>query len=161
MGRSRYISQEMATSGCRFILHKTGGSADLDLSERSCYSHMKRLVIQAVIQMGAKSLLLTTMIGVVIAAIGYINKWSSSIAYSNAFFLAGCLIFIAGGLSRFAAGQEWGAYQLLSAESLRDMSPDERANFIMDASSSLSTVILGVLTGILLILISAIAANLS
>ena len=90
--------------------------------------------------------------------IGYVNEWNSSIAYSNAFFLAGCLVIIGGGLSRFAAGQEWNSFQLLYAESFREMSPSERANFILDASSSMSALILGLLSGILLILISAIAA---
>jgi hypothetical protein len=121
---------------------------------------MERLVIKAILKMGAKSIALTTMIGAIIGVIGYINKWNSSIAYSNAFFLAGCLAIIAGTSSRFAAGQDINKYQLLSAESFRGMSSGERANFIMDASSSISTLILGVSSGILLILISAIAAYL-
>ena len=121
-------------------------------------AQMKRLVIKAIIKMCAKSIALTTFIGVVIGIIGYTNKWNSSIAYSNAFFIAGCLVIIAGASSRLGASQEWGNFQLLYAESFRDMSSDERANFIINASSSISTVILGVLSGILLILISAIAA---
>jgi hypothetical protein len=121
---------------------------------------MKRIVIKAIINMCAKSILLTAIIGVVIGIIGYVNKWNSSIAYSNAFFLAGCLIIIAGTSSRFAAQ---GTYNLplLSAESFRKMNSSERANFILDASSSMSTVIFGLLTGILLILIAVIAANIS
>jgi hypothetical protein len=119
---------------------------------------MKRLVIKAIIKICAKAILLTTIIGVVIGVIGYINQWNSSIVYSNAFFLAGSLVFIAGGMSRVAAGQAWYDFQLLDAESFRGMSSSERAIFIINASSSLSTVILGVLTGILLFLISAIAA---
>ncbi len=58
----------------------------------------------AIIKMCAKSIALTTIIGVVIGIIGYINKWNSSIAYSNAFFVAGCLLIIAGTSSRYAAG---------------------------------------------------------
>jgi hypothetical protein len=121
---------------------------------------MKRLVIKAIINMCAKSILFTVVIGVVIGVIGYTNKWSSSIAYSNAFFLTGCLMIIAGGLSRFAAQ---GTYNLplFSSESFRKMSSSERATFILDASSSMSIVILGLLTGILLILIAVIAANIS
>ena len=119
---------------------------------------MKRLVIRAIIKMCAKSILLTAMIGVVIGIIGYTNMWNSSIAYSNAFFLAGCLVIIAGGFSRLAAGQDFDNFQLLYAESLREMSPGERANFIINVNSSISTLILGLLSGILLILISAIAA---
>ena len=121
---------------------------------------MKRFIIMAIIKMFVKSITLTTIIGGVIGIIGYINKWNSAIAYSNAFFLAGCLLIIAGASSRYAAGQGWHSFQLLSAESFREMSSGERANFIINASSSMSTVILGVLSGIFLILISAIAAYL-
>jgi len=121
-------------------------------------AHMKRLVIKAIIKMCAKSILLTTIIGVVIGIIGYINKWNSSIAYSNAFFLAGCLVIVAGTASRLGAGQEWNNFQLLNAESFREMNSSERANFIINASSSISLVILGLLTGILLILIFVIVA---
>ena len=119
---------------------------------------MKRLVIQAILKMCAKAIVLTTTIGAIIGIIGYINQWNSSIAYSNAFFLAGCLMFVAGGMSRVAAGRAWDDFQLLDAESFRGMSSGERAIFIINASSSMSTAILGMLTGILLFLISAIAA---
>jgi hypothetical protein len=121
---------------------------------------MKRYIITAVIKMCAKSILVTTVIGVAIGVMGYINKWDSSIRYSNAFFLAGCLVIVAGGFSRSAAGEDWSTFQLLSAESFRGMSSSERANFIIEASSSISALILGVLSGILLILISVIIAYL-
>jgi hypothetical protein len=124
-------------------------------------AHMKRLIIKAIIKMCVKSILLTTFIGVGIGIIGYINKWNSSIAYSNAFFLAGCLVIVAGTASRLAASQESSNSQWLHAESLREMSSSERAYFMINASSSISLVILGVLSGILLILISAIAAIIS
>jgi hypothetical protein len=48
-------------------------------------AHMKRLVIKAIIKMCAKSILLTTIIGVIIGIIGYTNKWNSSIAYTMRF----------------------------------------------------------------------------
>jgi hypothetical protein len=108
--------------------------------------------------MCAKSIALTTIIGVVIGIIGYINKWNSSIAYSNAFFVAGCLLIISGTSSRYAAGQEWNNFQLLNADSFHEMSSSERVIFIINESSPISLVILGVLSEILLILISAIAA---
>ena len=110
--------------------------------------------------MCAKSILLTTTIGVAIGIIGYINTWNSSIAYSNASFVAGCLVIIAGTSSRFAAGQYWGTFGSLSGESFRGMSSSERADSIIKASSSLRLVILGLLTGLMLIFISAIAAYL-
>jgi hypothetical protein len=119
---------------------------------------MKRLVIMAITKMCGKAILLTIIAGIVIGVIGHIKKWDTSLAYSNAFFIAGCLVIMAGMSSRLAAGQEWNTFQLLSAESFREMSSSERANFIINASSSISLVILGLLSGLLLILISAIAA---
>ena len=119
---------------------------------------MKRVVIKAIIKMCAKSIALTTIIGVVIGIIGYINKWNSSIAYINAFFVAGCLLIISGISSRLAAGQEWNNFQLLNADGFHEMSSSGRVIFIINESSPISLVILGVLSGILLMPISAIAA---
>jgi hypothetical protein len=117
-------------------------------------ANMKQLVLKVIIKMCVKSILLTTLIGIVIGILGYINKWNSSITYSNAFFVAGCLVIIAGTSSRLGAGEDWNNFQLLHAESFRGMSSGERANFIIDASSPVHLVILGLLSGILLIIIS-------
>lgn len=122
---------------------------------------MERLVIKAIIKMCVKAISLTAVIAVIIGIIGYINQWNSLITYSNAFFLAGCLVIVAGTSSRLGAGREQSISPLLYAESFRGMSGIERANFIINANSPLSLVILGVLSGILLMLISAIAAILS
>lgn len=108
----------------------------------------------AMIKMCGKAMLLTIFVGIVIGIIGNLNKWDASLEYSNAFFLAGCLLIIAGTSSRRGAGQEWNLFQRLYAESFRDMSVSQRANFILNASSSVSLLILGLLSGILLILIS-------
>lgn len=108
----------------------------------------------AIIKMCGEAILLTIIAGIVIGVIGNMNKWDTSLAYSDAFFIAGCLAIVAGGLSRLGAGQEWNNFQLLYAESFRDMSSSERANSIINASSSVRMVILGLLSGILLILIS-------
>jgi hypothetical protein len=121
---------------------------------------MKRLVIQEISKVSAEAVLLATAIGIAIGIIGYLNHWSSAIKYSNAFFLAGCLIIIAGTSSRLAAGQEWGSFQIFS-ESFRDMSRSERANYIVNASSSVRLAIVGALSGLLLIVVSAIAAFMS
>ncbi len=120
--------------------------------------YMKRLVITAIIKLCAEAMVIAAIAGIVIGIIGYFNKWSSSITYSNAFFLAGCLVIVAGTASRLGAGQERNNFQLLYAESFREMSNSERANFIINASSSMRLAILGLLSGILLMLISAVAA---
>jgi hypothetical protein len=117
---------------------------------------MKRLVMMTVLKMCGEAVLLTIFVGIVIGIIGNLNKWDAPHEYSNAFSIAGFLVIIAGASSRLGAGQEWSNSQRLFAESFRDMSPGERANFILDASSSARLVILGLLSGILLILISVL-----
>jgi hypothetical protein len=115
---------------------------------------MKRRVITAMLKLGGEAVLLTIFAGIMIGIIGNLKEWDTSRQYSNAFFIAGCLFIIGGAFSRQAAGQEWAIFQRLSAESFRDMSPGERANFIVDASSSVHLVAIGLLSGILLMLIS-------
>jgi len=117
-------------------------------------AYMKRLVIMATIKMCGEVILLTIIAGIVIGVIGNMKKWDTSRAYSDAFFIAGCLAIIAGTSSRLGAGQERHNFQLLYAESFRDMSTDERANFIVNVSNSARVLILGVSSGILLFLIS-------
>jgi hypothetical protein len=115
---------------------------------------MKRLVIMAIIKTCGKAILLTIIAGVIIGVIGHIRKWDTSLAYSDAFFIAGSLAIIGGASSRLGASQGRGSFQLLYAESFRDMNNDERANFVINASSSVSLAILGLLSGALLFLIS-------
>jgi hypothetical protein len=115
---------------------------------------MNRLVIMAIIKMCGEAILFTIIAGIVIGVIGYMKKWDTSLAYSNAFFIAGALMIVAGGFSRLGAGQEWNTFQLLHAESFRGMSSSERAKVIINASSPTRMVILGFLSGLLLILIS-------
>ena len=117
---------------------------------------MKRVVISAIITMCVKVLVLTTVVGIVVAFIGNKNAWDTPMAYSNAFFIAGALVIIAGASSRLAASQERGAFLSVYAESFRHMSSSEKADYIVNISSSMSALILGVSSGILLIIISAI-----
>jgi hypothetical protein len=121
---------------------------------------MNRLVIMAIIKMCGEAILLTIIAGIVIGVIGNINKWDTSLAYSNAFFIAGSLAIVAGGLSRLYASQDWNNSQYLYAESFRNMSSSERANFIISASNSVRMLTLGLLSGILLILISVFVTKL-
>ena len=117
---------------------------------------MKRTVIIAMSKLCGEAVLITVFAGIVIGIIGYLNKWVTSIKYSNAFFIAGALVIIGGLSSRMAASEDYNYFQRLDAESFRGMSPTERANFIVEASSSLRLVIIGLLSGISLILISSL-----
>src|ERR1041384_1992601 len=119
---------------------------------------MERSIIRAILIFCTESVILTALIGVGIGLLGYMRQWNSSVAYSDAFFLAGCMVIVAGGLSRLGAGQEWSIFQLFSAERFRDMNSGEGANLIINANSPVRLILVGALTGALLILISAIAA---
>jgi hypothetical protein len=121
---------------------------------------MKRLVMMTVIKMCGEVTLLTLLAGSGILIVGYLKKWDSSVAYSNAFFIVGCLAIIAGAASRLGAAQGSSSFQQLNVASLRNMSAGERAEFIINAGSSVRLVILGLLGGILLILISVLVARL-
>ena len=121
---------------------------------------MKRRVMIAMIKLCGEAVLLTILVGILIGIIGNLNQWDTSLKYSNAFFIAGCLAIIAGTSSRLAAGQEVSLYQRLHTESFRNMSPGEQADFIVEASSSVRLIIVGVLSGIWLILIAALVTKL-
>ena len=62
---------------------------------------MKRVVIKVILGMFGKVLLVPLLAGVIIGVMGYMQGWDTSIAYSNAFFFAGCLLIIAGTSSHF------------------------------------------------------------
>lgn len=115
---------------------------------------MKRLVIMTVFKMFGEAFLIALFVGIVIVIFGNLKKWDTPFEYSNAFSIAGFLVIIAGASSKLGASQEWNDFKGLYAESFRDMNPGERANFIVNASSSVRLVILGLLSGIMLILIS-------
>ena len=119
-----------------------------------------RSILLAILTLIAEAFLLALMVGIAIGVLGYLRQWDSSLAYSDAFFIAGSLAIVAGALSRFAASQERNSFQLISAEGFRGMSASERANLIIDVSSSFRHVILGLLTGIFLFLLSVLAARL-
>lgn len=122
-------------------------------------THTNRPVVIAALKLFGESLLFAVFIGAIIAILGYVNRWDTAIQYSNAFFTAGALVIVAGASSRLAAGQERSYFQG-HMESLRDMSPGERADFIVQASSSARLVILGALSGIMLILVSVFVPKL-
>jgi hypothetical protein len=115
---------------------------------------MNRTVITAVAKLCGEALIITVIAGIVVGIMGNLNKWDTSMKYSNAFFIAGALVIIGGLSSRMAASEDWNIYLRLGGGSFGDMSPTERANFIIEASSSLRLVIVALLSGISLMIIS-------
>lgn len=53
---------------------------------------MKPSVSRAVVRKGSIALAFAAVVGVVIIVVGRVNGWSTSLPYSNAFFVAGVLI---------------------------------------------------------------------
>ena len=119
---------------------------------------MKRPVMMALIKMCGEALLLALLAGIVIGIMGNLNHWDTALEYSDAFFIAGSLLIIAGASSRLAAGQDLEHFRGLYADSFRNMSPGERVEYIVNASSSVRLVVIGLLSGVLLILISELVA---
>jgi hypothetical protein len=113
----------------------------------------------AILKMGGKAILITVLAGIIIGVIGYTNKWDTSMAYSNAFFIAGCLMIVAGTAARLSASQAWKSFQQIHAESFNHMSNSERVNFIIETSSPISLVILGLSSGIILILLAVLVTK--
>lgn len=120
---------------------------------------MKQYIIMAILKLCGKAILIAGIVAAAIMYIGYTKEWDTALAYSNAFFIAGCLVIIAGGASRLG-DQDWSSLQLLPAESFRGMSNDERALYIVNMSNSFSRVLLGLLSGSLLIFVSVMITKL-
>ena len=117
---------------------------------------MSKQVIQAISKFLMKSILITAAISAAILLFGYFNQWDSSVKYSNAFFVVGCLVIVAGTASRMGAGSGLHSLQYLNMESFRGMSGSERVDFIINANSPIGLVVLGLVTGMSLILIAVI-----
>jgi hypothetical protein len=140
--------------------NRSCSKSEVKFARKKDKAYMKRLVITTVLKLIGEAVLITIIAGIAIGILGNYNKWDTSVKYSDAFFIAGGFMIIAGGVSRLAAGQERDSFQRLNAESFRDMSVAEQADFVVAASSSVRLVILGILSGILLILISALLPKL-
>ncbi|HOT92059.1 MAG TPA: hypothetical protein PLJ78_09875 [Anaerolineae bacterium] len=69
------------------------------------------MIIKAIIKMFGKAIAITVIAGIAVGVIGYMAKWDTALAYSNAFFIAGCLVIIAGASSRLGASQERNSFQ--------------------------------------------------
>jgi hypothetical protein len=121
---------------------------------------MKRQVIVAILKLSAESVLLTLFAAIVIGIIGNSKKWDTNLEYSNAFFIAGSLVIVAGVFSRFGSRQGWNDSQELQAESSRDKNSGQQTNIIVNASGSFRLVIICLLSGILLIATSVLVMEL-
>ena len=103
--------------------------------------------------------LITLAIGGFIVILGAVRRWDSAVSYSNAFFIAGLLIFAVGAISRISAGQGLFNFPSITAESYKNLDVSDRMKFIISTNSPIRHVLLGATTGLLLILISLLASK--
>ena len=120
---------------------------------------MKRIKRHPIMFFLAEALFITLVVGTLILILGTVRSWESAIRYSNAFFIAGLLIFATGVISRISAGQGLFTLPSITAESYKKMDASERFSFIIKANSPIRLVLLGTFTGAMLILVSLILAN--
>lgn len=120
---------------------------------------MKRVVVMTILKLCGEAVLFTAVAAIIVVVIGYLSKWESSLQYGNAFFIAACILVVAGTASRLGTGRE-SSPQSHYGEGFRGMSPSERSNLMLNATLSFRLVILGVLSGLLLTLISWLVTKL-
>ncbi len=96
------------------------------------------------------------LVAILVGVIGYARQWSTSREFSDAFFIAGSLVIIAGASSRVAAGASWDIHQRFHSESMQGQGLGEQINSIVSASSPWRLVILGFLSGLALMVVSVL-----
>ncbi len=121
---------------------------------------MKKIIKKPIFKLFLEAVLLTLLIGSTIAVVGFVQKWESSVPYSETFFIVGLLIIVVGVLSRLTAGQGLLIFPWLNAESFRNKSGGDRVRQILQVDNPIRFVILCLLMGIFLVVISLIVARL-
>ncbi len=112
-------------------------------------------MIKAILKWCVKVVVLTVMIGVIIVIIGNRSGWSTSIDYSNAFFVAGVFVMAGGLASRLGGSHDVNQFRLLSStKNFRDKSKQQ--DLVANTRGSTNLVVLSVLSGVLLILTSVL-----
>ena len=118
---------------------------------------MKKIKKHPIFLFFSEALLITLAIGTLILILGAVGRWESNVTYSNAFFIAGLVIFVTGAISRISAGQGLFNFPSITAESYKKLNVSDRMKFIISTNSPIRLVLLGATTGLLLVLISLVA----
>lgn len=119
---------------------------------------MDRQTLASVSRMGREAAGVCVLAAIGVAVMGYIRQWNTAIEYSDAFFIAGSLVIIAGASSRVAAGASWDIHQRFHAESMQGQGLGEQINSVVSASSPWRLVILGFVSGVALMVVSVLVS---
>ncbi len=109
-----------------------------------------------VLRLAGKILGATALISLVVLLFGYFLQWSDPFQFSNGFFTAGAILIILGILSIAGGFAQRANFGIVYAESAGQMSSPERAQrMAADIAQRYGSFILMLVTGLLLIGISA------
>ncbi len=109
-----------------------------------------------VLRLAGKILGATALISLVVLLFGYFLQWSDPFQFSNGFFTAGAILIILGILSIAGGFAQRANFGIVYAESAGQMSSPERAQrMAADIAQRYGSFILILVTGLLLIGISA------
>lgn len=117
---------------------------------------MDRQMLASAGRVGREAAGICLCAAVTVGVMGYIQQWNTAMEFSNAFFIAGSLVIIAGASSRLAAGASWDTHQRFHAESMKEQGLGEQINSMVSASSPWRLVILGVASGVALMMVSVL-----
>ena len=113
-----------------------------------------------VLRLAGKILGATVIISLVVLLIGYFLQWSDPFQFSNGFFAAGAILIVLGILSIAGGFAQRANFGILYAESAGQMNSPERAQRMMaDIAQRYGSFILLLVTGLLLIGISAVIGS--
>jgi hypothetical protein len=116
---------------------------------------------QPVLRLAGKILGATALVSLVVLLIGYFLRWDDPFKLSNGFFTAGAILIILGILSIAGGFAQRANFGIVYAESAGQMSSPERAQrMAADIAQRYGSFILMLVTGLLLIGISAAIGSL-
>lgn len=117
---------------------------------------MKRQIILNVLKVVGQAVIITLIAALIILIVGFLKHWQTSIQYSNAFFIAGSVLIIVGGLSKFSAAAGRAPPQNSPTETHPEPSPGEQSTQVVKPSSTSRLLAIGVISGFLCFIVSAL-----
>jgi hypothetical protein len=107
---------------------------------------------KSILRLLATTLILTFIIGAIVACIGWLLRWHSTTQFSNAMFWPGAILIVLGLLSVTGGYGMRSNFGVLYSQSAGDMNLRERTQrWVSDMTQGYSTFILLCLTGAFLI----------
>src|SRR5512138_2031704 len=104
---------------------------------------MKRTISAVILKLGGEAVLLAIVGALVVGLLGRLGRWDTSLQYADAFFIAGCLLIVAGTASKLARSQDTPAFQWLETSAFHDLNANQQEGYVSDMGHSLRVVVVG------------------